>query len=120
LQQRADCHAWDVAHLKVLAVDALAVVGAVDGRLEALAVLLKAAALLAVAALVVARRRARRQRCNVVAALLAGSMSFSWCLASLSSQKPFSFICLRIMRQGMDSVSGSWSAHAVHTIPAKV
>ncbi len=47
------------ARLKVLAVDALAVVGAVDGRLEALAVLLQAAALLAVAALVVPRRGRR-------------------------------------------------------------
>ncbi len=60
----------DSSHLKVLAVDALAVVGAVDGGLEALAVLLQAAALLAVAALVVARRRARRQRCSAVLAAL--------------------------------------------------
>ena len=44
------------ARLKVLAVDALAVVGAEDGGLEALAILLQAAALLAVAPLVVARR----------------------------------------------------------------
>lgn len=46
------------ARLKVLAVDALAVVRAEDGGLEALAVLLQAAALLAVAPLVVACRRA--------------------------------------------------------------
>ena len=41
-------------HLKVLAVNALAVVPAVDACLEALAVLLEAARLLAVAALIVA------------------------------------------------------------------
>lgn len=58
------------AHLKILAVDALAVVGAEDGGLEALAVLLQAAALLAVAALVVARRGALRQRCRAVFAPL--------------------------------------------------
>ena len=49
---------WRGARLEVLAVDALAVVGAEDGGLEALAVLLQAAALLAVAPLVVACRRA--------------------------------------------------------------
>lgn len=59
-----------VSHLEVLAVDALAVVGAVDGGLETLAVLLQAAALLAVAALVVARCGACRQRCRAVLATL--------------------------------------------------
>ena len=44
-------------HLKVFAVHAFAVLGAEDGGLEALAVLLEAEGLLAVAALVVARHR---------------------------------------------------------------
>lgn len=44
---------WEKARLKILALDALAVVGAEDGGLEALAVFLEAPALLAVAPLVV-------------------------------------------------------------------
>lgn len=63
-------------HLEILAVNALAIVGAVDRGLEALAVLLQAAALLAVAALVVACHRAGRQRCRAfISALWACKLS---------------------------------------------